>query len=101
MREIRRRGGAIRTAGIFTLGAALGGLFGVLFAPAAGDVTRRRLALRARNLQREAARRLGRTQKVLAHKAVEVREAASEWITDHMPRTNGRQVRRTHHAHAN
>jgi len=100
MQQNRRRGGAIRTAGGFTLGAALGGLCGVLFAPAAGQVTRRRLAQRARNLQRETARRLGRTQKVLAHKAVEVREAAGEWITDHMPRAhNGRQIRR--HAHTN
>ena len=61
----------------------------LLYAPASGNVTRRRLAMRAQNLRRAAVRRLGRTQRVLANQAVLAREAATEWITEHIPHTNG------------
>ena len=100
MKEFRRRGGALRTAGIFALGAALGSIIALLYAPASGKVTRRRLAMKARQLQREAARRLGETQRALVTRAEHVREAATEWIAEHVP--NGRHpVRRRPIRHAN
>ena len=99
MKEQRRRGGAFRTVTAFGLRAAAGSIIALLYAPASGRVTRRRLAMRAQNLRRAAVRRIGQTQKVLACKAGEVREAAGTWIAEHMPRTNGNGRHRvTHHA---
>jgi gas vesicle protein len=89
MKDHRRRGGALRTAAAFTLGAAAGSIMALLYAPASGQVTRRRLAGKGQGLRREAARRLGRTKKVIATQAVQVREAASEWIAEHVPHANG------------
>lgn len=85
----RRRGGAFRTVTAFGLGAAIGSIVALLYAPAAGKITRRRLAMRAQDLKRQAARRLGRTQRQLVNRAGVVRERAQEWITDHMPHANG------------
>lgn len=91
MKEQRRRGGAFRTVAAFGLGAAVGSITALLYAPASGAVTRRRLALRARTLQRAAARRLGQTRQILVHKAEDVKEAATEWIAEHIPHhTNGK-----------
>ena len=90
MREQRRRGGAFRTAAAFSFGAAAGSILALLYAPASGQVTRRRLGTKARQLQRNAIRKLGRTQRVLATKAEHVREAATEWITEHVPHGNGK-----------
>ena len=104
MRDIRRKGGVFRMAGIFALGAAVGSVIALLYAPASGEVTRRRLAMKARNLKRAALRRLGQTGRVLTTRAQRVRDAATEWIAEHVgQRTNGRHaVRRTiRHAHAN
>ena len=103
MKEIRRRGGAFRTAGVFALGAAVGSIVALLYAPASGEVTRKRLAMKARNLKRAAMRRLGQTGRFLTTRAQNVRDAATEWITERVGQRNGRQtIRRTvHHAHAN
>jgi len=98
MKEQRRRGGAFRTVAAFGLGATVGSIIALLYAPASGNVTRRRLALKAQSLRKAAVRRIGQTQKALACKATEVREAAGTWITEHMPRTNGNGRRVTHHA---
>ena len=98
MRDQRRRGGAFRTATAFGLGAALGSVVALLYAPASGQVTRRRLALRTRNLQRAALRRIGRTQRVLVNKAESVREAATEWIADHIPHQGNGKHRVARHA---
>lgn len=94
MAERRGRGGILRTATAFTLGAALGSVVALLYAPASGTVTRRRLALRFNTWKRTAVRRIGQTGRILAHKAVDVRNAARGWIVDHMPYRNGRQTRR-------
>lgn len=105
MREIRRRGGAVKTAFAFGLGAAVGSLVALLYAPASGAVTRKRIANRMKTLKKGAVRRFGQTQKVLAVKAENVREAATEWISDHMPvngngrHTNGRRTLRHAKAH--
>lgn len=104
MKENRRRGGAFRTATAFTLGAATGSILALLYAPASGQMTRRRLAMRVRTLRRDTIRRLGQTQRVLATKAGRVREAATEWIAEHVPHGNGRHPlrhRAVRHAHAN
>ena len=95
MKEIRRRGGAVKTAFAFGLGAAVGSLVALLYAPASGAVTRKRLTNRIKTLKKGAVRRIGQTQRVLVSKAGVVREAATEWISDHMPHTNGNGQRRT------
>ena len=104
MKEIRRRGGIFRTFGAFVLGTTAGSVIALLYAPASGQVTRRRLALKVRNLQRRMTRRLGQTQRVLANRAEQVREAATEWITEHVPHGNGKHPirhRAVRHASAN
>ena len=101
IKEHRQRGGFLRTAVAFTLGATIGSVIALLYAPASGKVTRRRLMLKARNLQRVAARRLGQTTRVLATQAGHVREAATQWIAGHLPGRNGSHpIRRrvVHHA---
>ena len=89
MKEIRPRRNVLRTVGAFALGATAGSVIALLFAPVSGKVTRRRLAMRLRNVQKEAARRLGQTRRALATRAEQVRETATEWIEDHLPHRNG------------
>jgi gas vesicle protein len=73
----------------------------LLYAPASGQVTRRRLAQRARQLRRVAVRRIGQTGRALSSQAERVRDAAGEWIAGHMPQGNGKQAARrpVRHAH--
>lgn len=96
MKQARRRGGALRSAAVFTLGAAVGSIVALLYAPASGKSTRRRIAMRVQTLRRETGRKLGRTGRALVTQAVQVREAATDWISEHIPHAsgNGRQVRR-------
>lgn len=94
----RRKGGVIRTAATVGAAAGIGYLLGILFAPASGKVTRRRIAIKAQTFRKTAARKLGQTQKVLATKAVEAREKATEWITDHMPHNGNGHRRVANHA---
>ena len=89
MKEIRPRGNGLRTVAAFAFGATAGSVIALLLAPASGQVTRRRLAMRLRNVQKEAARRLGQTRRALATRAEQVRETATEWIEDHLPHRNG------------
>jgi gas vesicle protein len=101
MKETRRRGGFLKSAVAFTLGAAAGSIVALLYAPASGQVTRKRLAGRVRGLRREAVRRIGRTQRALVTQAEQVREAATEWIAEHVPHSNGRHsIRRRALRHA-
>ncbi|MBI3022067.1 MAG: YtxH domain-containing protein [Candidatus Omnitrophica bacterium] len=88
MKENRWGRGILRAVAAFSLGATAGSLLTLLYAPASGAFTRRRLVMKARSLQRNAARRFGKTQRVLATKAERVREAASGWITEHLPHRN-------------
>jgi gas vesicle protein len=102
MKENRRRGGW-RTFLAFALGATVGSIVALLYAPASGQITRRRIALKVRTLQRAAVRRLGRTQRALAARALQVRDAATEWIAERFPQRNGNgrpviRRRRVHHA---
>lgn len=92
----------VQSVAAFALGATAGTLIALLYAPASGQVTRKRLAQKVRRLQRNAARQLQRTQHVFVTKAGKMQQAASGWINDHLP-TNGRVIRRrrAHHAAAN
>jgi gas vesicle protein len=100
MKENRRRGGLLRTAATFVFGAAVGSIAALLYAPASGQVTRRRLVQRVRKLRQAASRRLSRTQRAIAMRARNVREAATEWISEHVPHGNGRHAIRPRHAAA-
>lgn len=87
----RQGGGILRTLGAFVTGAAAGSIATLLYAPTSGAVTRRRIGLKVQALRREAQRRIGKTQRALVGKASKVREAATEWIAEHVPHRNGRQ----------
>ena len=95
----RPRGRALRTVGTFALGAAAGGIIALLFAPASGKVTRKRIGMKVKALQKAATVKLTQAQRVLARKAVGLRDVAAErihnaqeWVVDHMP-TNGHAKR--------
>lgn len=92
MKEIRRGNGKLLAAGTFVLGAATGSLATLLCAPASGKMIRRRFALKVQGFQRTAARRLGKTQRELVNKAERVRDAATSWIAEHAPKSNGRHL---------
>jgi gas vesicle protein len=99
---VRRKSGIGRSLGAFALGAAAGSAIALLFAPASGQVTRRRIGLRLRRISREAGRRVGRVQRVLTRKAETLREATAEkingaraWVAGHV--ANGEQQRRPRH----
>lgn len=85
-----RQAGLLQATASFVLGAVTGGIVALLYAPTSGQVTRRRLLMKARGLQRTAVQRLGRAQRALATKAERVREAAAGWVTDRFPARNGR-----------
>ncbi len=93
----RQRKELLQGSAAFVLGAAAGSLATLLYAPASGVVTRRRIALRARKFQRHVTRQFGQAQRVLAKKAGHVREAATEWIAERVPHGNGIRAR-AHHA---
>ena len=96
----RKRSGALQAVGTFALGAAIGSAVALLFAPASGRVTRRRIGMKLRTLQRESGRRLGQAQRILARKALDLREAAAQrvhgaqtWVAHRMG--NGHERRAT------
>ena len=105
MKEIKeqRQGNDLgRTLGMFVAGAAAGSIVALLFAPASGRVTRRRIGMKLRAVQRDAARQFGQVQRRLARKAETLREAASEklsdareWVAGHV--ANGHHRRTAHH----
>ena len=97
MKELRRGNGVARTVGMFALGAATGSIIALLFAPASGRVTRRRIALKVRAMKQQTIRQLGRTKKLLARKAEDLREATTErilhardWVAGHVANGNGK-----------
>lgn len=92
-----RRGGFARALGAFVLGAAAGSLTALLYAPASGEMTRRRIRTKVRALQTTATREFQRTQARLAKQARQLREAAvervgqtREWVMERLPIRNGR-----------
>lgn len=95
MKAQPRRNGRGRTMVAFTLGAAAGSILALLYAPASGQVTRRRLMLKARSARKAAARRFVEAKKVIACKAEQVRETATDWIAEHVPHNGNGHARRT------
>ena len=102
-----RRYPFLRTVGAFAAGATIGSIGALLFAPASGRVTRRRIAMKMRTLQKTASRKIGQTGKLILAKAGDVREVTSEklqdarkWLVEHVNNGNGRHSRRraVHHA---
>ncbi len=97
--------GIKRTAGAFALGAAAGSIMALLYAPASGRVTRKRITQKFRSVQRSAARQVERTTRQLAKKAEHLRETAAdrlngarEWMTGHMSNGQARRPVRRHAA---
>ena len=104
MKEAPRKGLGLRTAIVFALGAAAGSIIALLYAPASGTVTRKRLAMKIRRFRSVAGRRIVETRRALAQQAGRVGQAASGWLVDHLPHeANGRHRplrRRIHHTTA-
>ena len=105
MKELSTRKGLnLRTVAAFALGAAAGSIVALLYAPASGQVTRRRIALRVRRFRQETGRRFVQTRTALARQAGRMQRAATGWISNHLPHeSNGRHRplrRRVRHAHA-
>ncbi len=101
MKEYRRGNGIAKTVGVFALGATAGSIVALLFAPASGQVTRRRIAMRVRALRQQPARQLSRTRRLLARATSERIHDAREWMAEHLPNGNGKHLvrqRATRHA---
>ena len=94
--------GALQTITAFATGAAIGSIVALLYAPASGTVTRRRIAMKVRDIQRTTGRKFGQTTKLLAKKAALLQEAAAErfsgareWVVEQV--ANGHAKRPLRH----
>ena len=99
MKEQRRQSGIVRTIGAFALGAAAGGVAALLFAPASGRVTRRRIAMKLRTLKQTTVRQIGHLREAATDRV----SGARRWVLDHMhsnghrkPLPSRRRVAQTH-----
>lgn len=90
MREQRRGNGLGRTLAAFGIGAAAGSVLALLYAPASGQVTRKRIATRFRTLRRKAEQ--------LKDTATERIGDARTWVMQRIHTTNGNGRRVRHHA---
>lgn len=86
-----------RSMGAFALGATAGTAAGLLLAPASGKAVRKRITSEFRSLGRLTNKQLRSTRKVLAKKALVLRDAAvgrlgegREWLVEKMSLSNGR-----------
>ena len=86
-----------RAAGAFALGATAGSTIALLFAPASGRATRKRISRQFRSLGHSTTRQLKQTKRLLAKKAVDLKEAAveklgdtREWLLERVSNSNGR-----------
>lgn len=90
--EARSRGGVRQALGTFVLGAAAGSVLALLYAPASGRVTRKRISMKFRAVRRSAT--------VLRDQAARKISDAREWITAHTTGNgHGRRLRRQHVLH--
>lgn len=83
-----RRGTAGRTIGTFALGAALGSIVALLYAPASGTVTRKRLKMKLKAVGKSAVE----LKTVAARKIGDARQ----WMRGHFTPTNGRRHQPVH-----
>ena len=88
MKQTRPRTGIVRTIMAFGIGATAGSIVALLFAPAPGRVTRKKLAMRLREAQRVAGGKLGKgiTQ-------------ARTWVLEHVSNGHGRRPLHPHHVY--
>ena len=95
--------GVGQVAGTFALGATVGSLLAILFAPASGQATRRRIGTRVRVLQHSAVRGLRQARRLLVRKVGDWREVlpekldqTREWLTEHVMNGSGKHTRVSH-----
>ncbi|MBI3087805.1 MAG: YtxH domain-containing protein [Candidatus Omnitrophica bacterium] len=88
----RRGSGVGRAVGAFALGATLGSIVALLFAPADGRTTRRQIGLKVRELQSGA--------KQLQRNATRKIRDARTWVMDHMPNGHAKRPLRRKTVHA-
>ena len=69
-----------RTLGAFALGATAGSIIALLYAPASGQMTRRRIGMRVRAWEHATARQLQQARRVVGRRARLLREAAVEKV---------------------
>ena len=88
MKNTRPQMGIFRTIMAFGIGATVGSIAGLLFAPASGKVTRKKLGMRLREVRRVAG---GKLNKSITQ--------ARTWVLAHVPNGNGhgRRPLRPHH----
>lgn len=101
MKSFIKKGSLGRTAGAFALGAAAGSILALLYAPASGRATRRRIGLKVRTLKASTVRQVKQAKKLLIKKAGSLRDVAAEklsstrkWIAQNVPNGNGKHSRR-------
>lgn len=92
MAEKRQGSGIGRTVGVFALGATLGSLVALLFAPADGRTTRKQIGLKVRELQTNA--------KQMQRSATRKIRDARMWVLDHMPNGHVKRPLRRKTVHA-
>ena len=86
-------------AGAFALGATAGSAAALLLAPASGKITRKRIASKFRTMGRSANRGILQGKKMLAKKAVLLKDSAverlgetREWLMERIPNGNGKHA---------
>lgn len=91
------RSGRGKTIAAFAIGAAAGSVLALLFAPASGQATRKRLVQNMRKLKKDGLRKIGKATHVIVARVGDAKEAAGEWLTQ---RVNGHAKRHPvrHHA---
>lgn len=91
-----RRDGFGRTLGVFALGATMGSIIALLYAPASGDVTRRRIRTKFQRVQTQ----LAKQARQLREAAVERVGQTREWVMERLPIANGRHPANHRPAHS-
>jgi gas vesicle protein len=96
-----------RMLGTFALGATAGSILALLYAPASGRVTRRRIGMKFRTLQQTTGRKLGQAQRLLARKAQRLQRTAVRklhdartWMTEHVSNGHAKRAGRRALQHA-
>jgi len=85
------------TIGALAIGATAGSVLALLFAPASGSATRRRISMKVRAYGRTTARQLTLAKKQLARQTEQLREVAvdrlgqtRDWLVEHVVPKNGK-----------
>ena len=97
IKDQRRSSGVGRTIGVFALGAAAGSVLALLYAPASGKVTRKRIAMKLRTLKQTTVKQISH----LRNAATERVSDARHWVMDRFASSNGHKkpLARRHPAH--